>query len=296
MLEGGGHHPDHFIPGAIERDLAADDLRIGGKAAPPQAIAEHHHGWRVGPVVLRQEVPTDPRSYSEHAEVIDTDAAALEALGQARSAQRGLPHARHRHRFKGAAPLLHLEKGSEGHLDARATRGLVPDGVNAIARWERQRLHQHGTRDAEHRRHGTDPETKRRDGDEREARIVRQPSQAVAQVGGDRFDHMLPPRRPHLFADGQRVAHAAVRGAFGISRRHAVGFVCRGGFVDEVLQFLVHMTIRGPAVQQRPHAARELAPHRYHPSAFRSRAIADARRPQSAVATSSCFRPVLVSE
>ena len=63
------HDADHGVRLAVERDWLADDARVGGEAAAPQALTEQHDLRPAGLVLPRLERPSEQRLHPEDQEV-----------------------------------------------------------------------------------------------------------------------------------------------------------------------------------------------------------------------------------
>ena len=80
-LKTGRHHPNHGVGRAVDDQHAADDRLVGGVAALPEAVAQHHDRRRPGPIVVRCELPADHRMHTEQRKEVPRHRRSLEPLG-----------------------------------------------------------------------------------------------------------------------------------------------------------------------------------------------------------------------
>src|SRR5262245_3407210 len=85
--KGRGHHADHHVPPAAERDGPAYDVWIASKSPLPQPVTEYHDVVAVGLIFFRQKVPADLRPRAQHREKTVGDAHAAQPLRIARADQ-----------------------------------------------------------------------------------------------------------------------------------------------------------------------------------------------------------------
>src|SRR5262245_11074770 len=118
----------------------------------------------------------------------------------------------------------------------------------------------------------------------------------MPQVGDGRLDHVLPTVRSHLFPNCRDIAKLESRCTSSLRRRQAGLLQLRHGLIEEVLDLVRDLAIGGRPIQEGTKTTHELTPRGHgYASAFRIRAIAAARRVQSAVSFSSCRLPLRVS-
>src|SRR5262249_10329453 len=133
--------------------------------------------------------------------------------------------------------------------------------------------------------------------DGRERGIVAQLAGGIPQVGADGLDGVLPTVGAHLLARHGGGAKLQASRAPRLFRRGSTLRQCRRRLFKVVARFIGKISVRGRSVGERAESTRELSSDRHplYASAFKSRAMADARRSQSAVSNSSCFLPARVS-
>jgi hypothetical protein len=60
-VELAGHHADHRVGHAVERDVATDHAWVGAESSGPEAMAQHHDAIVAGPVLVPPEHPAVQR-------------------------------------------------------------------------------------------------------------------------------------------------------------------------------------------------------------------------------------------
>jgi hypothetical protein len=99
-------HADHRTRHAVHPHRAPDHGRVGGVAATPERVGEHHHRRAAGRGrLLAVPEAAERRAYAERGEVLGARVVPPHALGGAGRAGAGVPH----------AELLHREGGDAGH-------------------------------------------------------------------------------------------------------------------------------------------------------------------------------------
>src|SRR6185369_4108461 len=99
-----------------------------------------------------------------------------------------------------------------------------------------------------------------------------------------------------LLANHDGVAPAGACFAARVRRRQTVRFELRSRLLQKVIDLVVRVGIRGAWIPECAKSPGERPPAHGYISAFSRRAMAPARRLQSAVSTSSCFSPLRVNE
>ena len=188
-------HADEGEVMPVEFDSGADDTGIAGKAPLPEPEAHHRERIRV-PVALvgRRDQPASRRRDAEHVEVVAGHQLTLHALGLVSGAQVEGVHRRDRqaghHRIPGAIVQV---VGIRGVAQIVLVRVLPADVHQAVGlgdageRPQQQRVHE-----AEDRRVRADPERQRRDGDQRERRVLEQHAESEPEV----LHHFVLPSLP----------------------------------------------------------------------------------------------------
>ena len=79
--EPGGHHADHRVPVAVERERFPHQAGVGPEAALPQTIAHDHGALPAGVVFFRQEITTEGRLDAQERKEVGGGARALKLFG-----------------------------------------------------------------------------------------------------------------------------------------------------------------------------------------------------------------------
>ena len=177
----------------------ANDGRIPGEAAPPPAVADHHHPRLAGAVVGRCQNAAERRVDSERLEVAAADqlhgrvgGVVAQPVGGERLLVNG-----HRRERPGAVGGI-LQVGERGDAERGDVAG-PEDAHQAAGVRHRERPQQQAVGDGEHRAGAADAHGERRDGGERQ--------DGPRRKDADGMDHVA-----------QEVGHGA-----GISKRFATG-------------------------------------------------------------------------
>ena len=163
----GPHHADDGVRLAAERDRAADNRRIGGEAADPEAVGQERDTIAADRLLLRGERAADERRHAEHGEQVRRDARAVQPLGIAPAGEVEVGDGAHRgnavEHLIARPPVVDAgHRARRAHDFALVRSAIDVDQPIRLAIW--QRLQQDAVDDAEHRRRGADAE---RDGERR---------------------------------------------------------------------------------------------------------------------------------
>ncbi len=67
-IEARRHHADDDMRCSVERNRAADDIRIGTEVLPPRGVAQRNDGSGARAIVIRREAASDHWRDAEHVE------------------------------------------------------------------------------------------------------------------------------------------------------------------------------------------------------------------------------------
>ena len=187
-FEPGGHHAHDRVGLPSEFDGPAQSLGIGSEPFAPETMAHDHDFRSADPIVALVQDPTEGRRYTQEREETASDFCALDQHGVT-VAREDVPLAigqRGQGRQAREAPALPLPvlELRVGQLCPRAVgdKVLLPGHDEPLLCEKGQGTNDDGMDDAEDRGRGPDREGQGQDGHGAQAAILRQESQAVAQI------------------------------------------------------------------------------------------------------------------
>ena len=211
----GRHHANHLDRVAVEFEATADDRRIAAEPPLPEAVVDHDHTVRSRPRLVGRERAAVERRHAESGEEVVRNRHAADALRVAGASQRHVVQARplgvaaeiEGNAAERAIAAANVDQVCRGQRVVRPVpqRVRLPDLHQPGWFVKRQRLEQHGAHDAEHRSVGADADRQHGDGEDREARPVRQAAHRVADVLGNHG------KTPFFLAQPERMNERAER-------------------------------------------------------------------------------------
>ena len=195
----------------VQRDLAADDRRIGPESPAPEPIAQKHDLMPAFDFLLPREVAAERRLDADNVEEPGSHENAAQPLGLGAAADvdgRGFDGGHGGERRVVAAPVVEVRRRDRS-VQAAFARPLLAERHHIARRGIRQRPPEHGVDDAEDRGVGADAEREGNECDERKGRLPPQHPRAKDNVLPKSIPHTLEP--PQLVRD--RRERTAVRRA-----------------------------------------------------------------------------------
>ncbi len=296
VLERRRHDADDDVRIVVERHAAPDDRGIAAESPVPERVAQDDDSRPAVAIVGRREVAAANGSNAERAEVVGADGLSAQPLGFGATLERRRPRLERRERVERMIPQQNLAIRSERDRHRRSVVADVRDHQHAVGVRVGKRLEENRIDRAEDDGRRPDAECQRDRADGGEAGIRAKPPESVTDVDDQRLESALPSGVAHALSRDGRIAELDPRGAMRGAVRHAARDVRVRGAIQIVEDLVVQFGVGGAAIRERAQAAGQLSPERHcQPSALNRRATALARRRQSAVSTSSCFRPARVS-
>ncbi len=280
----------------VERDLPADDRRIGGEAATPQTIAEDDDLRPVILIVCGREVAAQSGRNAKRAEICRADLLPVDALRFAVADHRRLPRLHHRQRLKRTRALAEPLKCSEGRIERRAFASALPHHHDSARLGIGQRPKQNRIHRAEDRRARSDTERQHGRGHDGEAGILLPLPQAIANIVQQAFQR----RHGGALAIGLlRLLHSTeLQHGFATRflRRHARAQIVFNLHLHVAFEFAGELLLAPAAGPQTGHSQQQRA-HSLHACSVpgaRKRASIDVVCSHSRASRSSCLRPARV--
>ena len=201
-LERGRHDADHrerLAPRA-DRHRRPDDVGVAVEVLPPRGVAQHHHALGLGPVLLRQERPAEPRPGPQGVEERRGDRADGQpdrrVILDLHLAPRRRPHRGHAGERPGlCAPVLEVR---QRHLDVGVVAAVVllPQDDELVLVRERQRLQKDRVDHREEPHGQPEAEGQGEYRGENETGLPAQAAERVAQILAAPVGEPESPRRP----------------------------------------------------------------------------------------------------
>ena len=251
-LEAGGHHADDGRRRVVDADGSAEHVRVRAVAVRPDAMSEHHDGWRARAVVPRLEVAAEQRLDPEEAKGVRRDACAEEPLGR----HAGVADVHRRFAVGGdvlearrrGAPVLKVEI-----RDALLAAGFVPrrqrhDAVRVV---DRKTTDEDGVVHGERRAGESDAEPKSKHRGGGQPALLHEQAHRKSQVLPDFFQPPRPAGVAAQFLDLIQAAELEAGAPAGLPRRQSGPDVVGCLPLDVVVQLGVQLFL-GPVRVPQP--------------------------------------------
>ena len=185
--ERGRRHADHRERHAVQPQFPADDRGIPVERLHPGVVRDHRHGVAAGHLILvGAEEAAQLRPYLQDVEQVAADGEAETAFGLVFATERKARDQDPVRGHAGEAPRrvtkLAIGEIRETRPAPAVVRSGAVDGDDIATPGYRQRPQHQAVGDAEHRRAHGDANGDRRDGDQREARVLDEHSQSMAHI------------------------------------------------------------------------------------------------------------------
>jgi len=246
-LEAAGHHADDRGFFVVEPNLPADNLRITGKTAKPEAVAENDDRSGAGHVVFGKEVAAESGRDAENGEEVGGDGATAKLFRVALAGESdGGSEGRSGHVGEdliARAPLG--EVAGSGSIAGEANGGSVfPDDDETVGVAIRKRAKENGVGDAEDGGVGGDADGEDRDGEESEGRTFTEHAGAEANVLKQVFEEVGAAGVARGFGEFGDATEIAESGAAGFGGGHAGGDVFSDLAIEVETEFVGKLGVK----------------------------------------------------
>ena len=298
--EPGRQDADHGVGNPVENERAADDVRVGAQAAPPELLRENGHPVVPRAVFRREEVSPDHGLDPQHAEEVRGDALRLHVRRAVPRAVQGevvlLEGAQLFEDVIGGSPVLEIAAGHVGaRLGMPSERApQVDEAVGlGIGKW----LQDPCVHEAEDRGVRADAEGEGQQGDGAEGRVPAQQARPESQVP----PQDIQPRHTAAVAvallrrlDAAEPGEGLPASVFG---REAGAPAIVGVHLQVALDLLGQLPLPPLLLEEIGQSQHEDAqpPHRGSSPGVRKRATMRLASSHCRASFSTCFRPAFVS-